>query len=118
LNAIEHNTRYTMMYVGERADGGILGVLFKINEEIAWGTQTKATERLRDLFLDWSGPMLAATLDLVTLGQTSAACLENLRDYANSGSARSITVNVTAAGLTTAEAARALGNQIAQNLAS
>jgi tape measure domain-containing protein len=32
LNAIEHNTRYSMMYLGERADGGILGVLFRIQE--------------------------------------------------------------------------------------
>lgn len=36
LNAIEHNTRYTMMYVGERADGGILGQLFKITENTRW----------------------------------------------------------------------------------
>jgi phage-related protein len=144
LNGIEHNTRYSMMFLGERADGGILGVLFKIDEEIAWGTNTKATEKLRDLFLDWSGPTLAATMDLLTLAQTSSTALETIRDYASSiagtlgdmlgltysvadsvgkvaesmrdGGARSITVNVTAAGLTTSEAARALGNQIAQNL--
>jgi TP901 family phage tail tape measure protein len=30
LNAIEHNTRYTMMYVGERGDGGILGQMFLV----------------------------------------------------------------------------------------
>lgn len=146
LNAIEHNTRYSMMYLGERADGGILGVLFKINEEIAWGANTKATEKLRDLFLDWSGPTLAATMDLLTLAQSSTAAVLDLRAYVydigliltdmrqiaryvsdsveaiatdlHSGGARSITVNVTAAGLTTADAARVLGNQIAQNLAT
>lgn len=32
MNAVEHNTRYSMMYLGERADGGILGVLFRIQE--------------------------------------------------------------------------------------
>ena len=146
LNAIEHNTRYTMMYVGERADGGILGVLFKISEEIAWGANTKATEKLRDLFFDWSGPMSLTVADLLTLAQTSTTALETIRDYAfgiastlgdmlgltysvadsvrkvadsmRDGGARTITVNVTAAGLTTADAARALGNQIAQNLAT
>jgi tape measure domain-containing protein len=32
LDLIEHNTRYSMMYLGERKDGGILGVLFRIQE--------------------------------------------------------------------------------------
>ena len=32
LNEIEHSTRYSMMYLGERKDGGILGVLFKVQE--------------------------------------------------------------------------------------
>lgn len=41
LNAIEHNTRYSMMYLGERADGGILGQLFKLNGELAFGTLNK-----------------------------------------------------------------------------
>jgi tape measure domain-containing protein len=36
LNAIEHNTRYSMMYLGERSDGGILGVLFRISEYLQW----------------------------------------------------------------------------------
>ena len=137
LNGIEHNTRYSMMFLGERSDGGILGVLFKIDEEIAWGANTKATERLRDLFLDWSGPTFAATMDLLTLAQNSTAYIADIAsmvgdmlnltavvadsvrmmaDVMRSQGARSITVNVTAAGLTTAEAARALGNQIAQNL--
>lgn len=33
LNAIEHNTRYSMMYLGERGDGGILGRLFDISDK-------------------------------------------------------------------------------------
>jgi tape measure domain-containing protein len=41
LNAIEHNTRYSMMYLGERSDGGILGVLFKMSEQISWGPGSK-----------------------------------------------------------------------------
>lgn len=42
LNAIEHNTRYTMMYVGERSDGGILGQLFTLVDETKFGTTNKA----------------------------------------------------------------------------
>jgi tape measure domain-containing protein len=34
LNAIEHNTRYSMMYLGERGDGGILGRLFDIADKM------------------------------------------------------------------------------------
>jgi TP901 family phage tail tape measure protein len=36
LNAIEHNTRYSMMYLGERGDGGILGRLFDIADKTQW----------------------------------------------------------------------------------
>lgn len=134
LNAIEHNTRYTMMYVGERADGGILGVLFKIDEELAWGTHTKATENLRDLFQDWTGvvnPIFTAiqgALDgIAPYVVDTKVALEDIRTLvgsinlaATTASAvpRTITVNVSPQGLTTAEAARALGNQIASNLAS
>lgn len=48
LNAIEHNTRYTMMYVGERADGGILGQLFNISDLLTWGEIVKAAQASRD----------------------------------------------------------------------
>lgn len=36
LNAIEHNTRYSMMFLGERADGGILGQMFRIADAIQY----------------------------------------------------------------------------------
>ena len=48
LNAIEHNTRYSMMYLGERSDGGILGVLFKVLDELRFGTMEKAMLIIRD----------------------------------------------------------------------
>jgi tape measure domain-containing protein len=129
LNAIEHNTRYTMMYVGERADGGILGVLFKIDEEIAWGSNTKATENLRDLFLDWSGlvtPIFQAMQHqlegMAPYIADSKDALMEIRDLAadlpkviNAGF-NSLNITVTATGVTTAEAARKLGDQIAANL--
>lgn len=54
LNAIEHNTRYTMMYVGERADGGILGQAFKTNEYLSFGPIVKALEMVRDKFIYYS----------------------------------------------------------------
>jgi hypothetical protein len=130
LNAIEHNTRYTMMYVGERADGGILGVLFKIDEEIAWGANTKATENLRDLFKDWSNPALAAMQGIQQAVEGTApyiadtkGVMENVRDLTGElvdvtrKGLESLNVNVTATGVTTVEAARKLGDQIAANLA-
>lgn len=55
LNAIEHNTRYSMMYLGEQANGGILGTLYKIDEELAWGSNTKATEASKDQLSGISG---------------------------------------------------------------
>jgi hypothetical protein len=130
LNAIEHNTRYTMMYVGDRADGGILGVLFKIDEELAWGSNTKATENLRDLFLDWSGlvtPIFQAIQNqlegLAPYIVDSKDILDDIRTQAvslgptiQSGFDR-LNITVTATGVTTQEAAKALGDQIAANLA-
>lgn len=129
MNAVEHNTRYSMMYLGERADGGILGVLFKINEELAWGFNTKATENMRDLFKDWKGPALDAmqgiqrTVDGFApyIGDTKAV-LEEIRDLTRDFADMTkrgldtLNVSVTATGVTTVEAARRLGDQIAANL--
>lgn len=41
LRSIEHNTRYTMMYVGERSDGGILGQMFKLVDVMQYGEMEK-----------------------------------------------------------------------------
>lgn len=49
LNAIEQGVRSSALFLGGRGDQGILGILFKINEEIAWGANTKATEEIRDI---------------------------------------------------------------------
>jgi hypothetical protein len=130
MNAVEHNTRYTMMYVGERADGGILGILFKIDEEVAWGANTKATESLRDLFKDWSNPALTSLqgieqqLDGISpyIVDTKVV-LEDIRTLASdlTGTVQrgfdTLNVTVTATGATTAEAAKMMGDQIAANLA-
>jgi hypothetical protein len=129
LNSIEHNTRYSALYLGDRADGGILGVLFKIDEEIAWGANVKATENLRDLFKDWSGPVLADLNGILAMWEGTApyivdtkTVLEDIRgissamlDTLKSGF-QGLQVTINAGNLTTAEAARQLGNQIAANL--
>jgi tape measure domain-containing protein len=54
LNAIEHNTRYSMMYLGERADGGILGRLFDIADKMQYvPTLLDGVNRKLD---DWLAP--------------------------------------------------------------
>lgn len=60
LNAIEHNTRYSMMFLGERSDGGILGVSFRILEQLEFGNLVKATEDFRNKFWDYGIPELRA----------------------------------------------------------
>lgn len=67
LNAIEHNTRYSMMYLGERADGGILGVLFKIETDLAFGTITKKIEAMSNEFVSHY-----STVTITSLGEISA----------------------------------------------
>ena len=43
LGRIEESTRYTQLFLGGRADQGILGQLFKLNEELAFGSTAKLT---------------------------------------------------------------------------
>jgi tape measure domain-containing protein len=129
LKSIEHNTRYTMMYVGDRADGGILGVLFKIDEEIAWGANTKANEAHKDLFLDWSTPALDAMQNTQHMLESIGAYIPDIKGRLEDILAvdmealsvmkagfQQVTVTVNAGTLTLADAARQLGNQIATNL--
>jgi hypothetical protein len=132
LNAIEHNTRYTMMYVGERADGGILGISFRIFEELAYGTLVKAMEQHRDQFYDWTGfvnpifetirnnvmDMYPVVVDIRDVLYDVRAMVSDVAGTAraNADTLREINVSIVAQGITTAEAARALGDQIAANL--
>jgi hypothetical protein len=39
LNAIEHNTRYSMMYLGERSDGGIMTASLKTLEQVGYAVK-------------------------------------------------------------------------------
>ncbi len=49
MASVEENTRYTQLYLGGRSDQGILGILFKIDEELAWGNATKDLDTIKDL---------------------------------------------------------------------
>jgi hypothetical protein len=129
LGEIEQNTRYTSLLMGMQADGGALAVLWKIDNELAFGNLVKATENLRDLFKDWSGPVLADLngilamwvgtapyiVDTKTVLEDIRGIASDIRDQIVSGF-QQLTVTINAGNLTTAEAARQLGNQIASNL--
>jgi hypothetical protein len=47
LNAIEHNTRFSMMFLGERGDQGILGQTFKIADNTYWSMKSLDTISVR-----------------------------------------------------------------------
>lgn len=130
LNAIEESTRRTLLYTGDRADGGIIKRLFDINDELHFGTLVKAMEKHRDQFFDWTGvitPIAEQTRNALwdmqpfltnidTSLTTVNATLLRIEAATVAEANRSLTVNVQPQGLTTAEAAKALGDQIARNL--
>jgi len=127
MNAVEHNTRYTMMYVGERADGGILGQLFYMGDQIAFGNGVKAIEDLRNKFYDWTGvinPMIADIQANIVSGVAQTAGIVDILQAIRNATVevvqgvREVNVSVQATGVTTMEAARMLGDQIAKNLAT
>lgn len=130
LNAIEESTRYSALYLGARADGGIIQILFRLLDEVSFGGIIKAAEDHRNKFFDWTGVItpiaqaiqfhvgdIAPRLDLsnellggiLSASQSTATSVGGLAD-------RPIQINISPQGLTTAEAARALGNQIARNM--
>jgi len=87
LNAIELNTRYAMEYLGNRADQGILGVLFSINEQLSWGPLVKAAESTRDILLSLGASYINPSLDTI-----KSTALE-IRDKI--GGIGSVTINVS-----------------------
>jgi len=132
MNQVERNTAGSMLLLGSRADGGILGVSFRIFEELAYGTLVKAMEKHRDQFYDWTGfvnpifetirnnvmdsyPVL---VDIRTILGDMRTLATNLQTdvRSNAETLKAINVSIVAQGITTAEAARALGDQIATNL--
>jgi hypothetical protein len=136
LNAIEHNTRYTMMYVGERADGGILGVSFRILDALLFGNLVVAIEDHRNKFYDWTGVITPIVDDARNIAANILSTLADLGVYIadmkdaavatahNTASIdrnlvtglQTLNVSVIATGVTTEQAAKALGNQIAAAL--
>jgi hypothetical protein len=80
LKSIEHNTRYTDMYVGDRADGGILGEMFRLRQEVSYGTTNKAVLAMKETICGaWSGYVLG---DLDEIKST----LWSIRDAAKAAS--------------------------------
>jgi TP901 family phage tail tape measure protein len=55
LNAIEESTRRTLLYVGDRGDGGILGQAFRIASALEFGPLVVVMEDFRNKFFDWTG---------------------------------------------------------------
>jgi TP901 family phage tail tape measure protein len=71
LNAIEHNTRYSMMYLGERGDGGILGAMFQVQENTQY--LPAAMDGLNQKLIDWLQPLdfrLGQISEQITFAQT------------------------------------------------
>ncbi len=58
LDLIEHSTRFTQLFLGGRADQGVIGVLFRVLESIDFGHNTKANEEARD-FIKTFLPMIS-----------------------------------------------------------
>jgi TP901 family phage tail tape measure protein len=97
---IEDNTRKSMNYLGERADGGILGALFKISETLAWGPAVKAVERIRDEMLLLGAPYINPSLD--TLKSHAESIRNSLFTMQSGGQSQDITVNLQVDGETLA----------------
>jgi hypothetical protein len=118
LNGIEHNTRYSMMYLGERGDGGILGRLYDISDTLKFGTGVKVLEQVRDYVWDYFPGMNDALADLNTrlsfavsrldqigndvmhgsdADQRQVSLLAEIRDAVRERSTGNVTINVSGA---------------------
>jgi TP901 family phage tail tape measure protein len=86
LNAIEHNTRYAMMFLGERSDQGILGQMFRIADTLEFGALVKAMERSRDVLSDYVPAMADLMTDLNTRLQFAVQRLDQIGHNALYGS--------------------------------
>jgi hypothetical protein len=81
LGRIEESTRKAMNYLGERADGGILGVMFKIHEALTFGKIVVATEAIITFLLSdlhpWMQLMLgkSASTEMVTEAKKAPVAL-------------------------------------------
>ena len=76
LKLIEESTRKTWLDLAGRADQGVLGVLFRILDEIAFGTTNKATLVMKDHIAAFLGPIkdwVALTADEIRWGANTKA---------------------------------------------
>ena len=118
LNAIEHNTRYSMMYLGERGDGGILARLYDISDTLKFGTIVQVLEQIRNYTMDNLPSMSEALSDINTrmdfavrrldqigndvlygshADQQQTSLLAEIRDAVRQGPKANVTVNVSGA---------------------
>jgi hypothetical protein len=108
LNAIEHNTRYSMMFLGERGDGGILGVAFRIAEYLQYApTQL---DGLNAKLSDWLSPLPALVASIDERMYWAVARLDQIGADVQRGGAN-ITINVSGA-----QSPQATAQAIAQQL--
>ena len=79
LNAIEESTRRGTLYLGDRADGGILGRLYDISDKMQWvpGLLDGVNAKL----LDWLEPLHQ---DLLDIGDTLDAAKIRLDEISHS----------------------------------
>jgi hypothetical protein len=103
LGMIEETTRRGTLFLGDRADQGILGVLFKIEEGIAFGPATKAVEAIAGEVKGLGGQYFNASFDamkdrLLTIGDNTSgdgAVVKAIKDLkAEIKSARAVTVEM------------------------
>ena len=157
LAEIEKSTRYSMIYLGGGGggqDSGIIMILWRLLNEVAFGYNTQANENMSDQFINnfmpyildnsnrvraimemW-GPYIATIQDALVLIRNNTTAMigwgpyiadtkdgilairdsvAGIKDTITSNF-QAMTITINAGMLTTADAARQLGNQIAANL--
>lgn len=76
LNAIEHNTRYAMMFLGERGDGGIVTASLKSAEYLAY--LNTSVDTIGKYLSDWLSPANNALQDIMSNVRGTSARLNEI----------------------------------------
>lgn len=76
LNAIEHNTRYAMMFLGERGDGGIVSATQKSTEYL--GYLNASVDTIGKYLSDWLSPANTALQDIASNVRGTSARLNEI----------------------------------------
>lgn len=83
LNAIEHNTRYSMMFLGERGDGGIVTASLKSAEYL--GYLNTSVDTIGKYLSDWLSPANNALQDLSLNLRGTTALLSDISSHTYDG---------------------------------